>query len=172
MGFNPRLAPYTTNHHLRLHFETASDTNSLQRALFKFPFAGQIIAARATAERYLAGLVNAAVEADTNTGIDEISLWKHATADTTATFATGLRSLQRTGNQNTSTGGGINWRLPGTSGEPSMYTFADNNTAAASRKKYLAGDVVMAHVRNYGPTDTSRIFHINIQMDYVIGHED
>lgn len=172
MGFNPRLAPYTICRDFRLHFETATDTNSLQRAVFKFPFAGQIVAARANVDRHLVGLVNAGVEATTGTGIDEISLWKHATADTTATFATGLRSMQRTGAQDSSTGGGINWRLPGTTAEPSLYTFSDNNTASAARRQYLAGDVVMMHVRNYGATDTSRIFEVHLQVDYVIGHED
>jgi hypothetical protein len=171
MGFNPRLAPFTVSRHFRLHFETAQDTNDLHRPLFKFPFAGQIIAAYANAERYIAGGLNTAVEATTNTGIDEMSIWKHATDDTTATYATGLRSLQRTGAQDSSTGGGINWRLPGTSGEDSMYSFSNNNTASAARKQYAAGDVAMLYVRNYGATDTSRIFHINVQMDYVIGHE-
>jgi hypothetical protein len=172
MGFNSRLAPYTLSRHFRLHFETGSDTNSLHRPIFKFPFAGQIVEANAVVDRFAAGAINAAVEATTNTGIDEISIWKHATADTTATYATGLRALQRTGNQNSSTGGGINWRLPGTSGEDTMYVFSNNNTAAASRKQFLANDVAMLHVRNYGATDTSRIFHVNLQMDYVIGHED
>ena len=171
MGFNPRLAPYTICRDFRLHFETATDTNSLQRAIFKFPVAGQVIAARANVDRHFIGLVNTAVEASTATGIDEISIWKHATADTTATFATALRSLQRTGNQDSSTGGGINWRLPGTTAEPSLYTFADNNTASGARREYLAGDVVMMHVRNYGGTDTSRIFEVHLQVDYVLGLE-
>lgn len=171
MGFNPRLAPYTVYRDLRLHFETATDTNSLHRPVFKFPVAGQLVSAHANVDRHFIGLVNAGVEATTGTGIDEISLWKHATADTTATYATGLRSLQRTGAQDSSTGGGLNWRLPGTTGEKSMYAFSDNNTAAAARKKYLAGDVVMVHCRNYGATDTSRIFEVHLQVDYVLGHE-
>ncbi len=171
MGFNPRLAPYTVYRDVRLHFETGSDTNSLHRPVFKFPFAGQLISAYANVDRHLTGAANSSVEATTNTGIDEISLWKHATADTTATYATGLRSLQRTGAQDSSTGGGINWRLPGTSGEKSLYAFSNNNTASAARKQYLAGDVVMMHARNYGATDTSRIFEVHLQVDYVIGHE-
>lgn len=169
MGFNPRLAPYTVMRDIRLHFETATDTNSLHRAVWKAPFAAQLVGAYAQAERHLVGAVNAAFEATTNTGIDEISIWKHATADTTATYATALRMAARTGNQDSSTGGGVNWRLPGTTGEKSMYALTNKS---AARRKFLAGDVAMAHVRNYGATDTSRIAEVHIQMDYIIGHED
>ena len=168
MGFNPRLAPYTVFRDLRLHFETGTDTNSLHRPVFKFPFAGQLVSAYANVDRHLIGAINSAVEATTNTGIDEISIWNHATADTTATYATALRSAARTGLQNSSTGGGLNWRLPGTTGEKSMYALT-NKTAA--RRKFVAGDVAMVHVRNYGATDTSRIFEVHLQMDYIIGHE-
>ena len=168
MGFNPRLAPYTVKSDVRLHFETATDTNSLQRPLFKFPFAGQLVGAYANVDRQFPGLANAGMEASTATGIDEISIWNHATADTTATYATALRAAARTGNQDTSTGGGINWRLPGTTGEPSLYTLTNKS---AARRKFVQGDVAMLHVRNYGGTDTSRIFEVHVQMDYIIGHE-
>lgn len=168
MGFNARLAPYTVFRDLRLHFETGTDTNSLHRPVWKAPFAAQLVGAFANVDRHLVGVINAAVEATTNTGIDEIAIWKHATADTTATYATALRMAARTGNQDSSTGGGLNWRLPGTTAEKSMYTLT-NKTAA--RRKFLAGDVAMVHVRNYGATDTSRIFEVHLQMDYIIGHE-
>lgn len=172
MGFNPRLALYTTYRDLTLLFETGTDTNSLHREVFRFPVAGEVIAAHANVDRHVPGVINTGVEATTNTGIDEISLWKFATDDTTATYVTGLRSLQRTGAQDSSTGGGINWRLTGTAGEPGLYTFSDNNTAANARKRYNAGDIVMMHVRNYGATDTSRIFEVHLQLDYLLGRED
>jgi hypothetical protein len=168
MGFNARLAPYTVMRDIRLHFETATDTNSLQRPIWKTPFAAQLVGGYANLERHLVGLVNASMEATTNTGVDEISFWKHATADVTPTYITALRMAARTGNQNSSTGGGINWRLPGTSGEKSMYTMTNKS---AARRKLVAGDVVMLHARNYGATDTSRIFEVHLQMDYIIGHE-
>lgn len=172
MGFNPRLALYSVRSDLRLHFETATDTNSLHREFFRFPQAGEIIGAEANLDRHLIGAVNAGVEATTGTGVDELSLWKFATDDTTATYATSLRSYQRTGAQNSSTGGGLNWHLSGTSGDPGLYTFSNNNTSASARNRYNAGDVVMLHARNYGATDTSRIFEFHVQMDYMIGYED
>ncbi len=176
MGFNPRLAPYSLTCQIEVR-ETSKDAAKSQHfPIFKFPFAGQILNAHANVRKIQAAgtAMDASVEATTNSGVDEISLWKHATADTTATYATALRSAIRTGAQDTSTGGGVNWRLPvtgnvaATSGEKSMYALTNKS---AARRKYLAGDVVYMHISPYGATNSHRVHEVTLQMDYMIGHE-
>lgn len=175
MGFNPRLHPYTIAKSFHIHVTSKDAAARHNIGVFKFPFAGQLVGAAANAVLIgAAGAHDLGVEATTVTGIQEISFWKHATDDTTATFATGLRALQRTGAKDTSsaTVGGINWRLVGDSGVPQgLYTFSDNNTAAASRKQFNAGDGVLLSVLPYGATDAHRTYRIEYQLDYIIGRE-
>ena len=176
MGFNPRLHPYTVSKSVTIYVTSKDAGNAHNVPVFKFPFAGQLVGASANimyngavSEHYIG------IEATTNTGVESISLWKFAAADTTATFATGLRSLQRTGTQDTSTGGGLNWRAavhgPTPGGARGFIAFSDNNTASAARKQYLAGDEVMLFFDPYGATDAHRSFRVDLQMDYIIGHE-
>ncbi len=180
MGFNPRLAPFSVLKTIEVR-ESSKDAGASQHfPVYKFPFAGQLVGAYANVRKVqpLADNPDTGVEATTNTGVDEISIWKHATADTTATYATGLRAAIRTGAQDTSSAAlpGINWRAPhgapgaarGTSGEKTMYSLTNKS---ATRRKFLAGDVAMLHISPYGATDSHRIHVVDIQMDFIIGHE-
>jgi len=180
MGFNNRLAPYVVAKQILVRESSNDAAVSQHFPVYKFPFAGMLVGAYANVALIQPAADNpdVTVEATTSRGVDEISLWKHATADTTATYATGLRAAKRTGAQDTSSAAapGINWRLPhgapgaaaGTSGEKSMYALT-NQTAA--RRKFLAGDVVMMHFGPYAPTDSHRMHRVDIQMDFIIGHE-
>lgn len=176
MGFNPRLHPYTVSKSITIHV-TSKDAGAIHHVpVFKFPFAGQLVGASANIMYTFADGDHAiGIEATTNTGVESIALWKFAAADTTATFATGLRSLQRTGTQDTSTGGGLNWRAavhgPNASGARGFIAFSDNNTASAARKQYLQNDEVMLLFDPYGVTNAHRTFRVDLQMDYIIGHE-
>ncbi len=178
MGFNPRLAPYTITKQIDLHVTSKDAGAEHNFPVFKFPFAGQLINASANImyqSTATAGIHYIGLEATTNTGVESVALWKFAAADTTATYATGLRALQRTGTQDTSTGGGLNWRAavhgPTQSGARGLIAFSDNNTASAARKQFLQNDEVMLFIKPYGVTDTQRNFRIELQMDYIIGHE-
>ncbi len=170
MGFNPRISPYSLSTQIMVR-ESSKDVNAAQHfAVFRFPFAGQIIGAYANVHRtYIAaGTADAAIEAETNTGVQEISLWKHATDDTTATYATSLRACARTGNKDTTTGGGLDWHLPTTSASPSLMSLTNKS---ATRRKFGAGDVVMMKIAPYGVTDAHRSHRVDLQMDYIIGEE-
>lgn len=172
MGFNARLAPYTITRTIEVR-ETSNDAAVSQHfPVFRFPFAGQIVGAFANVRRVTAAgsAADVAVEATTNTGVDEISLWKHATDDTTATYATSLRAAARTGAQDTSSAAdpGINWRLQTTSAVTGLYTLTNKS---ATRRKFSAGDVVLMHFGPYGLTNAHRVHDVEVQMDYIIGHE-
>ena len=174
MGFNARLAPYTISRTIEIRQSSGGRAVNQNFPLFKFPLAGQLVGAYANVRRItLAGSAHdAAVEATTNTGVDEVSIWKHATADTTATYATALRAAIRTGAQDTSSAAapGINWRLQTTSGVAGLYTLTNKS---AARRKFLAGDVAYVHVSTYAAATNAHIGHtVEVQMDYVIGHED
>lgn len=174
MGFNARLHPYTVSKQIDLHVTSKDAGADHHLPVFRFPFAGELVGAAANImyqTTAAAGAHYVELEATTNTGVDSISLWKHATDDTTATYATGLRALQRTGTQDTSTGGGLNWRAATTSGAVGLIPFSDNNTASAARRQFNAGDNVLLMVSPYGATDAHRNFRIDLQLDYIIGHE-
>lgn len=170
-GFNPRLAPYTLNGNAVFRNSSKDAAVAQHVPIFKFPFAGQLVGAYANARRVsgTAAAADAGIEATTATGVDGIAMWKYATADTTATYASGLRAAKRTGNADTSTGGGINFRLPTVSGTPGLYTLT-NQTAA--RRTFAAGDVVMLMYDPRGATDAHRLTQVDYQMDYIIGYED
>ncbi len=171
MGFNPRIAPYSVVKVVPIQPTSAVAAAGLHHfPIFKFPFAGQLVGAYANVRKInvIGTTADVAVEATTNTGINQISLWKHATDDTTATYATSLRSAARTGNKDTSTGGGINWRLPVTSAVTGLYTLTNKS---ATRRKYAAGDVCFMCVAPYGLTNADRPYEVTIQADYIIGEE-
>ena len=175
MGFNARLAPYTLCRDIEFQ-ATSNDAAATQHcSLFKFPFAGQLVGAYANVRKIqpAATAATAAVEATTNTGIDQVCIWKHATDDTTATYATALRAAARTGDADSSTGGGINWRLPTTAAgtnttEAGLYTLTNKT---ATRRKFNAGDQAILGFSSYGATNSHRQWSVHVQMDYVIGHE-
>ena len=176
MGFNPRLAPFTIMKTIEVR-ETSNDSSVAQNfPLFKFPFAGQLVGAYANVRKVQAigTAVDVAQLATTNTGVNQVSIWKHATADATASYVTALRSAARTGNANSTQGGGLTWKIlatagtAGTSAEPTMYSLTNKS---AARRKYLAGDVAVVHIDPYGATNSHRMHILDIQMDYIIGHE-
>ncbi len=169
-GFNPRLAPFVVTKSIMVR-ESSNDAAAAQHfPVYKFPFAGQLLSAYANVRKVQpsAAAVDAAQLATTNTGVNEVSLWKHATADTTATYVTALRAAARTGNQNSTLGGGLTWKIHGTSAEPTMYTLTNKS---AARRKFLAGDVVMMHFLPYAATNSHRQHVVDIQMNFMIGHE-
>ncbi len=171
MGFNPRLAPYTVSKSFYF-IATSKDAAVVQNLpVYRFPFAGQLVGASANIQ-YKAGGETTFVEllGTTNTGAN-LMLWKFATDDTTATYATGLRALQRTGAANSTASAGISWRRAETSGSVGLIPFSDNNTASAARKQFNAGDDVMLQLDPRGATDAHREFRVDLQVDYIIGHE-
>ena len=170
MGFNPRLAPYSLNQTFTVWLGTATTIQTYNVDLFRFPFAGQLLNAYANAAQIVpaGGTVPAAVEATTNTAMFEVSLWKATDGDTTATYATGARAAIRTGAMNSSTGGGINWRLAATSGVPGLYALTNKS---AARRKFAADDRLLAHVGVQGATNANRTYEVRVQANYVIGYE-
>ncbi len=171
MGFNPRLAPYTISKQVEFMVTSKDAAAAHDLPVFRFPFAGQLVGAFANIQ-YSTGVAVHFVEllGTTATGVD-LMLWKFATDDTTATYATGLRALQRTGAANSTAGGGISWRRAQTSGSVGLIAFADNNTASAARKQFNAGDDLMLQLDPRGATDAHRDFKVDLQVDYIIGHE-
>lgn len=176
MGFNPRLAPFSITKQIEVR-ETSKDAAVSQHfPILKAPFAGQLVGAYANVRKIQAAgtAMDAAQAATTNTGVDEISIWNYATADTTATYATGLRMAARTGDQDSVASDGLNWGLPPTSGvaavsgTPGLYTLTNKS---AARRKFLAGDVLMMHISPYGATNSHRVHAVDVQVDYIIGHE-
>ena len=171
MGFNPRLHPYTVSKQITFHVTSKDAAADHELPVFRFPFAGQLVGAAANIQyNTAAGVHYIELLGTTATGVN-LSLWKFATDDTTATYATGLRALQRTGAANSTAGGGISWRRAQTSGSVGLIPFSDNNTAAASRRQFNAGDDVMLHLDPRGATDAHRNYRVDIQMDYIIGRE-
>ena len=171
MGFNPRLHPYTVTKQMTFHVTSKDAAAAHDLPVFRFPFAGQLVGASANLMyNTAAGVHYIELPGDTTTGID-LMLWKFATNDTTATYATGLRALQRTGAANSTASAGISWRAATTSGSVGLKAFADNNTAAGSRRQFNAGDDVMLQLDPRGATNAHRNFRVDIQMDYIIGRE-
>ena len=173
MGFNARLAPYTIEKTIEVRGTSKGAAVSQHFPIHKFAFASQLVGAFANVRRIIvAGTgVDLGVVADTTTGVDEVSIWKHATADTTATYATALRAAARTGVQ---AAAALVWAIPvtsgvgGTSGAPSLYTLTNKS---AARRKFVAGDVAYMHFGPYGATNLDRAHVVDIQMDFIIGHE-
>lgn len=172
MGFNPRIAPYSINRVIPIQPTSAVAAAGLHHfPIFKFPFAGQLVGAYANIRKInVTGAgADASVAATTATGINQVSLWKHATDDTTATYATSLRSAARTGDKNSEAGGGIAWALPAnTATTRGLYTLTNKS---AARRKYNAGDVCFMCVAPYGLTNANRPYEVTIQADYIIGEE-
>jgi hypothetical protein len=161
MGFNARLAPYSVAK--EVHFQTNTNTDTFERDhfIFRFPFAGQLIGAYAAL-----GMSAEVVDADTTTCLYEVSLWKNSADNTTATYDTADRAAKRTGEVNAT--GGILWA--------SNTTYALTNLTAA-RRKFAAGDKMFlrtgftANTQHVGSDNELQGERLEIQADYIIGHE-
>jgi len=186
MGFNPRLAPYTVSKTIEVRATSKDAATSQQFTLYRFPFAGQLVGAYANIRRVtLAGsAADAAIEATTNTGVKELSIWRVDATDTTATYTDALWAASRHAEntagaitEDSSTGGGINWHLPTTARTTAEIAAGNTNgiyameNSSASLRKFGAGDLAMMHIDPYGATDAHRAWNVEIQMDYIIGHE-
>jgi hypothetical protein len=170
MGFNPRLAPYSITGSIRRQFTSKDAAAAMNLDIFRFPFAGEIVNAYANALLIgAAGVADAIPAATTNTGIGDISIWKATDADTTATYASGIRAVKRTGAANSVASAGIAWLLSTTTASPGLYALTNQS---ATRRKFASGDRAILRVAPRGATDAHRTYDVRYQMNYVIGHED
>ena len=170
MGFNPRLAPYSITKSIMVQASSKMAATQQNFPIFRFPFAGQLVGAYANVALSYpdAATKDAAIDAATNANVGHVSIWKHAAADTTATYATSLRAAIRTGANDTSTGGGINWLWPTTSGIDGLYSLTNKS---AARRCFAAGDnALLCFVPSYA-TNAHHVFRVDLQMDYIIGQE-
>ncbi|HUT60022.1 MAG TPA: hypothetical protein VNA25_19425 [Phycisphaerae bacterium] len=170
MGFNPRLAPYSLSTALRFVASSAMAATTQYQPLFRFPFQGQLIGAYTNVTRTYAdaGTKDAAIDAATDSVITEVSILKHAADDTTLTYATGLRAAILTGANDTSTGGGIDYKWPTTSGGTGL-TAMTNKTA--TRRTFVQGDQAIVKFTPTWPTNAHYVWRVDLQMDYIIGQE-
>jgi len=171
MGFNPRLAPYTLAKQLTFVVSSKmADQTTQYQPLFRFPFAGQLIGAYAnvTLSYPDCATKDAAIDAATNANITEVSILKHAAADATLTYATGLRAAILTGANDTVTGGGVDYPWPTTSGGVGMKALTNKT---ATRRSFVAGDQAIVKFTPDYATTAHYVFRVDLQMDYIIGHE-
>ena len=170
MGFNPRLAPYSVSKSVLINASSKMAATQQNFPLFRFPFAGQLVGAYANVALTYpdAGTKDAAIDAATNANVGHVSIWKHAADDTTATYATSLRAAIRTGNNDTATGGGIDWLWPTTTTIDGLYSLTNKS---GTRRKFAAGDnALICFVPSYA-TNAHNTFRLDIQMDYIYGYE-
>lgn len=171
MGFNARLAPYTI---LKQHTFIASSkmaSTTQYQPLFRFPFAGQLVGAYANVTKVYADAAtkDAAMDAATNANITEVSILKHATDDTTLTYATGLRAAILTGANDSVTGGGVDYTWPTTSGGTGLKALTNKTLL---RRSFGAGDQALLKLTpTYAATNAHYVWRVDVQMDYVIGQE-
>lgn len=170
MGFNPRISPYTISKSFYVNASSKMAATAQNFPIFRFPFAGQLIGAYANVTLTYpdAATKDAAIDAVTNANVGEVSIWKHAADDTTATYATSLRAAIRTGNNDTSTGGGINWLWPTTTTIDALYSLTNKS---AARRKFAAGDNALLYFVPSYATNAHNTFRVDLQMDYIIGYE-
>lgn len=169
MGFNPRLAPYTIAGSVRHQFTSKDAIDSMNKDIFQFPFAGEIVNAYANVMLIgAAGAHDIGVAATTNTGIGDVSIWKATDADTTATYASGVRAVKRTGAANSVGSEGIAWLVTETTASPGLYTLTNQTVA---RRQFAAGDRAILRLAVRGATDAHRTYETRYQMNYVVGHE-
>lgn len=169
MGFNPRLAPYSITGSIRHQFTSKDAAAAMNKDIFQWPFAGEIVNAYANITLLgAAGAADGAPVATTATGIGDISIWKVADADTTATYATGLRAVKRTGAANSVASGGLAWLQTETSASPGLYTLTNQTV---TRRQFAAGDRAILRVAPRAATNGVHNYEVRYQMNYVIGHE-
>lgn len=143
MGFNPRLAPYSLTFTRDNVFEVTDDTVDID--WFRFPFAGQLIAAYAA--------VTADIPTDATTAMTTLAIGK-SLAGTGAYAAASSRVV-------TANGASSTWD------NTTQYTLTDSTTV--SETKFAAGDWAM--VRRTFIHSSAGVRGLSVQMDYVIGYE-
>lgn len=158
-GFNPRLAPFTVQQRVVYHPDTDNNTHDHDAFFYRFPYAGQLIGAYACLAQ------DAASQAgdDKTTNLFEVSIWKNSADNTTGTYATADRAAARTGEAANTTGALI-WL------SNRVYTLTNKT---ATRRKFDAGDKLFLRTRMKANTDHpfAPPQMIDVQMDYIIGHE-
>lgn len=143
MGFNPRLAPYTVTFNQDNVFEVASAT--VDQDWFRFPFAGQLLAAYAAVDTNIA--------TDTTTAMTTLAIGKSLAG--TGAYAAASSRVVTAGSNGAST-----W-------DPTtQYTLTNSTTA--SEIKFAAGDWAM--VRRVMVHTSGGLRGMSLQMDYVIGY--
>ncbi len=143
MGFNPRLAPYSLTFNRDNVFEVASTTIDID--WFRFPFAGQLLAAYAA--------TNANIATDTATALTTLAIGKSA-GGTTSYAAASSRVV-------IANGAGSDWD------NTTQYTLTNSSTV--SELRFAAGDWAM--VRRVFIHSSAGVRGLSLQMDYVIGYE-
>ncbi len=144
MGFNPRLAPYTLTYQQN-PFQEASATFDVD--WFRFPFAGELLAAYAS--------VQSNVATDATTAMTTLAIGKSAAG--TGAYASVSSRVVTAGSDGAST-----WD------NTTQYTLSNHATAASNQ--FAAGDWAM--IRIIQVNTSGGVNFMNVQMDYVIGHEE
>ncbi len=143
MGFNPRLAPYSITFQQDNAFEVSSTTVDMD--WFRFPFAGQLLAAYAA--------VNIDIATDTTTAITTLAIGKSLAG--TGAYAAAASRVVTAGSD-----GASEWD------KTTQYTLTNSSTA--SELKFAAGDWAM--IRRVQVHNSGALRGLNVQMDYVIGY--
>lgn len=143
MGFNPRLAPYSVTYQQDNILEVASATVDLD--WFRFPFAGQLLAAYAA--------VSTNIPTDTTTAMTTLAVGK-SLAGTGAYAAASSRVVTAASD------GASTWD------NTTQYTLTNSTTA--SELKFAAGDWAM--IRRIFVHNSGAVRGMSLQMDYVIGY--
>lgn len=143
MGFNPRLAPYSLTFNRDNVFEVASTTIDMD--WFRFPFAGQLLAAYAATSGNIA--------TDATTALTTLAIGK-SVGGTTSYAAASSRVV-------TAAATGSTWD------NTTQYTLTNSTTV--SETKFAAGDWAM--VRRVFVHSSAGVRGLSLQMDYVIGYE-
>ncbi len=142
MGFNPRLAPYTVTYNQDVVFEVTNATVDMD--WFRFPFAGQLLAAYAATSGNIA--------TDTTTALTTVAIGK---------------SLQGTGAYAAAASRVVTAAATGSTWDnTTQYTLTNSSTA--SELKFAAGDWAM--LRRIFIHSTGTVKGLSVQMDYVIGY--
>ncbi len=142
MGFNPRLAPYTLTYQ-QDPFLNTTGTDDID--WFRFPFAGELLAAY--------GSVQSNIATDTTTAITTLAVAKSDAG--TGAYAVVASRVVTAGSASAST-----WD------NATQYTLSNHSTLAS--RQFAAGDWAMIRIIQ---ANTSSVNLVNVQMDYVIGHE-
>lgn len=143
MGFNPRLAPYTITYQQN-PFQNTSATYDVD--WFKFPFAGELLAAY--------GAVQSNVVTDATTAMTTLAIGKSAAG--TGAYASVSSRVVTAGSDGASTWDNL-----------TQYTLA--NHSAVANRQFAAGDWAMIRIIQVNTSGGPN--YLNVQMDYVIGHE-
>lgn len=142
MGFNARLAPYTLTYQTNALAE-ATGTHDID--WFRFPFAGELLAAYAAA--------GVDIATDVTTAITTLAIGKSLAG--TGAYAAASSRVVTAGSDGAST-----WD------NTTQYTLTNSTTIAEVR--FAAGDWAMLRIINAHTSGGIR--PLNVQIDYVIGY--